>query len=153
MRIGELADQAGVSTKAVRFYESRGLLPEPDRTPSNYRDYGPDAVARLQFIKDAQSSGLSLTEIHSLVELKSAGASTCEHTIDLLNRHLVDIDAQIAQLQQTRFTLAALAERAERLDHAACTDPHRCHVITAADDRQAPHDVSATPTTGRSDTT
>ncbi len=131
MRIGELADRASVTAKAVRYYESIGLLPEPERTPSDYRDYQPDAVERLLFIKDAQASGLTLTEIRSLVELKTAGEATCEHTIDLLRRHLADIDAQIAQLRASRSNLAALAERAASLDHAECTDPHRCHVIAS----------------------
>ena len=131
MRIGDLAQRAGVTAKTIRYYESIGLLPEPDRTPSDYRDYRPDAVERLRFIKDAQASGLSLTEIQSLVELKSAGEATCEHTVAMLQRHLVEIDAQIAQLRATRTSLASLAERAASLDHADCTDPHRCHVITA----------------------
>ncbi len=129
MRIGELARRTGVTTKTIRYYESIGLLPEPDRTPSDYRDYRPDAIERLQFVRDAQASGLTLNEIQSLVELKSAGQSTCEHTIELLRRHLADIDAQIAQLRTTRANLASLAERAGSFDHADCTDPHRCHVI------------------------
>jgi DNA-binding transcriptional MerR regulator len=131
MRIGELSQRIGVTTtKTIRYYESIGLLPEPDRTSSGYRDYRPDAIERLQFIKDAQASGLTLTEIQSLVELKTAGRSTCEHSIELIRRHLADIDAHIAQLRTTRANLASLAERARSLDHADCTDPHRCHVIT-----------------------
>ena len=131
MRIGELAQQTGATTKAIRYYEELGLLPQADRTPSGYRDYGLDAVERVRFIKDAQAGGLTLTEIQSLVELKTAGQATCEHTIDLLRRHLADIDTQIAQLEAARTSLAALAERAATLDHADCTDPHRCHVIAA----------------------
>lgn len=131
MRIGELARSAGATSKSIRYYESLGLLPEPDRTPSDYRDYPPEAIERVRFIKDAQASGLTLTEIRSLVELKSAGQATCEHTIGLLHRHLADIDTQIARLEAARSSLEVLAARAESLDHAACTDPHRCHVISA----------------------
>ncbi len=131
MRIGELAQRAGATTKAIRYYETLGLLPQPDRTPSEYRDYGADAIERVRFIKDAQAGGLTLTEIRSLVELKTAGQATCEHTIELLRRHLADIDTQITQLDAARSSLAALAERAATLDHADCTDPHRCHVIAA----------------------
>ncbi len=131
MRIGELAHLTGVTTKTIRYYESIGLLPEPDRTASDYRDYRDDAVERLRFIKDAQHSGLTLTEIQSLVELKAAGEATCEHTRALVEAHLADIDAQIEQLRATRRQLAALAERAATLDHGDCTDPHRCHVIAA----------------------
>ena len=69
MRIGELAQQTGATTKAIRYYESLGLLPRADRTQSGYRDYGFDAIERVRFIKDAQAGGLTLREIQSLVEL------------------------------------------------------------------------------------
>ncbi len=62
MRIGELADEGGVSTKTIRYYESIGVMREPERTPSGYRDYGRVAVERLLFIRDAQATGLKLAE-------------------------------------------------------------------------------------------
>lgn len=131
MRIGELAGNVGVNTKTVRYYESIGLMPEPDRTHSGYRDYGPDALERLQFIRDAQASGLTLAEVQSILELKDAGQGTCEHTRHLLARHLDDIDEQIARLQQSRTRILDLQGLAESLDPTACADPHRCQVIDA----------------------
>jgi len=131
MRIGVLAERTGVTTKTVRYYESIGLVAEPQRTPSGYREYDDDAVERLRFIRDAQSSGLSLSEIQSVLELKDAGARSCDHTTALLNRHLSEIDDQIARLQVARAELVVLAERARGLDPAACTDPHRCQVIAS----------------------
>ena len=92
MRIGMLADHAGVTAKTIRYYESIQLLAEPVRTPSGYREYGDDAVERLRFIRDAQSSGLSLSEIQSVLELKDSGARSCDHTMALLDRHLAEID-------------------------------------------------------------
>lgn len=130
MRIGELADRAGVSTKTVRYYESIGVMGPPSRTPSGYRDYDDDAVDRLRFVRDAQATGLSLAEIQSVLELKDAGTRSCEHTRSLLERHLDDVDVQIARLQAARRELAALADRAADLDPAACTDPNRCQVIS-----------------------
>lgn len=132
MKIGELAERAGVSAKTVRYYESIGLLAEPERTTSNYRDYGADAVDRLRFIRDSQAAGLTLAEVGSILEMKDAGESTCGHTRDLVHRHLADIDAQIAALQAQRVEMAALAERADGVDPGACTDPHRCQVIAAS---------------------
>ena len=129
MRIGMLAGHAGVTAKTIRYYESIQLLAEPVRTPSGYREYGDDAVERLRFIRDAQSSGLSLSEIQSVLELKDAGARSCDHTAALLERHLTEIDEQIARLEVARSELLVLAERARGLDPAACTDPHRCQVI------------------------
>ena len=130
MRIGELASQVGVSTKTIRYYESIGLLDEPERTPSGYRDYTDEAVDRLDFIRDAQASGLTLTEITSVLELKTSGASSCEHTRQLLQRHLADLDEQIVRLQATRDQIAQLTSRADRLDPVDCVDEHRCQVIT-----------------------
>ena len=131
MRIGELADQAGVTAKTIRYYESIGVMREPGRTPSGYRDYGEDALERLRFVRDAQATGLSLAEIQSVLELKDTGARTCAHTTALLTAHLSELDDQIARLLETREQLVALAERGAGLDPAACTDPNRCQVIDA----------------------
>lgn len=131
MRIGEVAEQVGVSTKTVRYYEQLGLLPEPERTASGYRAYGDDTVDRLRFVRDAQATGLSLTEIHSILELKDHGERSCEHTRALLRRQIDDIDAQITRLSEARRTLVELAAHAAHADPADCIDPHRCQVIEA----------------------
>ena len=130
MKIGELGDRCGVSTKTIRYYESIGLLDEPDRTASGYREYEGDAVARLRFIRDAQATGLSLAEISSVLELKSVGERSCAHTTALIEAHVDAIDAQVAQLRSARKELAALLRRAQGLDPASCTDPNRCQVIS-----------------------
>ena len=131
MRIGELADTADVSAKTIRYYESIGLLAEPARTSSGYRDYDDRAVDRLQFIRQAQASGLTLAEVASVLELKASGARSCAHTRSLLERHLAEIDEQIERLTAARAEMAALADRAGAPDPAACTDPDRCQVIAA----------------------
>lgn len=132
MRIGELGDRCGVSAKTIRYYESIGLLDAPERTSSGYRDYGDEAVERLTFVRDAQATGLTLAEVASVLELKGAGQVSCGHTLALIDRHLAEIDAQIAHLTAARTELAALAARAATLDPASCTDPNRCQVIDAA---------------------
>ncbi|MBN2176575.1 MAG: heavy metal-responsive transcriptional regulator [Demequinaceae bacterium] len=132
MRIGELAERAGVNAKTIRYYESIGLMQPPERTSSNYRDYPEDAAERLRFIRDSQSAGLTLAEIGSILDMKSEGRSTCAHTRDLLHRHLDEIDDQIEALKAARAELEVLARRADSLDPGACTDPHRCQVIAAA---------------------
>ncbi len=132
MKIGELGDKCGVTTKTIRYYESIGILDEPLRTPSGYRDYGTDAAERLRFIRDAQSTGLTLKEIASVLELKVAGERSCQHTMALIDSHLLAIDAQIDQLTAARRELATLAKRAKNLDPASCTDPNRCQVIDEA---------------------
>jgi DNA-binding transcriptional MerR regulator len=129
MRIGELADDVGLTTKTIRYYESIGLVPEPGRTASGYRDYGADVAERLRFVKQAQASGLTLAEIRSILEIKDDGGQSCAHTRDLLVCHLDAIDAQIAAMQRQRRELAELADRAVGLDPSNCTDAHRCQVI------------------------
>jgi len=129
VKIGELGDACGVTTKTIRYYESIGLFDEPGRTASGYRDYSDEAVERLRFIRDAQATGLTLSEIASVLELKVAGEGSCAHTSALIDAHLTAIDRQIEQLTAARRDLVALAERAKSLDPASCTDPNRCQVI------------------------
>lgn len=131
MKIGELGDSVGLTTKTIRYYESIGLVPEPDRTASGYRDYGDDAMERLEFVKQAQASGLTLAEIGSILEIKDAGGQSCEHTHQLLQRHLDALDIQIEAMRQQRHELATLANRAVGLDPSKCTDENRCQVISA----------------------
>ncbi|MDK1292525.1 MAG: heavy metal-responsive transcriptional regulator [Actinomycetota bacterium] len=113
MRIGELGRRTGVPTKTIRYYEGIGLLAEPERAYNGYRDYHDDAVSRLRFIRDAQATGLSLTEIASILNLRSAGEGTCSHVVELLERHLEDLDRHIDNLQATRRQLVSLTERAK----------------------------------------
>lgn len=131
MQIGELAHRVGVTPKTIRYYEDVGVLPQPERAPNGYRDYGDESVDRLKFIRDAQATGLTLTEITSILEMRQHGAGTCHHVTDLLERHLADLDQHIAELHRTRDQLAAMTDRAKQLDPADCTDPNRCQTITA----------------------
>lgn len=130
MRIGELADQAGVGPKTLRYYESIGLLPEPPRTSSGYRDYGPEAVTRVAFVRRAQASGMSLREIGHVLAIRDAGERPCEHVKDLLVRRAREVSARIEELERMHDDLRALSRRAERLDPAACSDAEICHILT-----------------------
>lgn len=129
MRIGELAGLAGVEPATVRYYESLGLLPDPPRTDSGYRDYDEVAAERLRFIKDAQATGLSLSEVGSILEMRDAGEHTCEHVAGLVEHHLADIEHQMETLSQTHAALTAMLERARSLDPADCVAPNRCQTI------------------------
>ena len=140
VRIGELAELAHVSTKTIRYYESVGIMPPPERTPAGYRDYDDGAVDRLRFVRDAQAAGLSLAEIQSVLEMKDAGAQTCEHTRGLLQHHLLELDRQIERLQAARSELAELADRARTsipprapTPTAARSSTHRCRLANALD--------------------
>jgi hypothetical protein len=86
-------------------------------------------VDRLIFVKDAQDTGLTLAEIGYVLDLRSQGVGTCRHVVDVLQRHLTDLDRHIRTLHKTRKKLQALTERAAGLDPSDCTDPNRCQTI------------------------
>lgn len=141
MRIGELARLTGVPTKTIRYYEEIGVLPAPDRTANDYRDYPGEAVDRLAFVRDAQATGLTLTEIASILDLRSQGESTCLHVVDLLERHLSALDRHIKTLRETRKKLSTLTEQARGLDPAECHDPNRCQTISGGLDLKTHDDA------------
>jgi MerR family transcriptional regulator, copper efflux regulator len=137
MRIGAVAQQAGLSTKAIRYYESIGVLPAPSRTASGYRDYSSEACDRLQFVRSAQAVGLTLGEIREILAYRDRGETPCAHVLELIRQRAGHVDRQITQLEQMRTELRRLERRARSLDPGDCTPLDVCHVI--------PRDVPARP--------
>lgn len=122
MRIGEIADQSGVSAKTIRFWESSGLLAGPVRTPAGYRDYDPEIADRLHFIRNAQTAGLTLAEIRQILAISDGGEPPCGHVTNLIHRHLADVEHRINELIETRSILGHLAKRAAEQNPADCND-------------------------------
>ena len=120
LTVSNLGAEVGLSAAAVRYYERLGLLPKPERTPAGYRQYQPDAVERLRFIKSAQRVGLRLREIAELLAICDQGLCPCGHSEALLRQRMAEIDAQVAELQAVRGELARVVER---YPAAACHDP------------------------------
>lgn len=121
MRIGEIATAAKVPAKTIRFWEAEGLVPEPARTPSGYRDYEASIVERLAFIRQAQAAGLRLDDIRQVLEIRDAGDPPCQHVTTLIATRLAEVDDRIAELTRARRVLRDLARR------AATQDPADCH--------------------------
>ena len=115
MRIGELAARAGVNPKTVRFYEARGLLPDPPRLASGYRDYGGEAQARLAFIRTAQRLGFTLNEIREIISFRERGERPCDYVLSVLSTQVADLDRRIGELVALRAELVALKARADEL--------------------------------------
>lgn len=112
MRIGELADRLGVTTKSIRFYESIGLMPDPARTASGYRDYAQTDADRLTFIKTAQRLGLSLDEISEIIAFRDRGQRPCGYVADVLDRQVADLDRRIREMRSLRDELKGLQAKA-----------------------------------------
>lgn len=100
MRIGQLAEATGTTTKTLRFYEESGLLPPAERLASGYRDYAEDAVGRVGFIHRGQAAGLTLAQIRQILDIRDGGQAPCKHVRDLLDVRLAEIEQQIADLRQ-----------------------------------------------------
>lgn len=126
MRIGELADKVGVNPKTIRFYEGIGVLPEPDRTPSGYRDYSDADFGRLVFVKRAQRLGLTLDEIGEILAVRERGQRPCDYVLGVLQRERAAIDRRIAELRELR---AELAELEARVDDLPDTEGTVCKII------------------------
>ena len=108
MKIGELANATGLTTKTIRYYELNRLLGEPRRTDSGYRLYDSEAVERLEFIKKAKNLGLSLEEIRDILVLYEQRLSPCVHVLALLDRKLEQLDNMISNLDEFRRELLHL---------------------------------------------
>lgn len=108
LRTGELAARAGVGIEAIRFYEREGLLPEPPRTTSGYRQYSDDAVARLRFIQRAKELGFSLKEIAELISLRLDGKASAARVRARAEARMRDIERKIHDLARMRDALSQL---------------------------------------------
>ena len=129
MRIGELAEAAGVPAQTVRFYERRGLLPQPRRGPNGYREYDVSTLTRLEFIRSGQAAGLSLVEIGSVLEIRREGAVPCAHVHSLLVTKLADVRSRRRELAALEEELEGLIDRSRALDPADCSDAQICHIM------------------------
>ena len=99
--IGEVATRSGLSRKALRLYEARGILPAPRRTASGYRSYPADVLGLLTFVGRARRLGLTLGEIAHVVALRRAGAPPCVHVRQLLEQKVADLEGMLGELRQT----------------------------------------------------
>lgn len=130
MQIGEVARQVGVATSAIRFYEEAGLLPEPARTSSGYREYDPVVIDRLTFIRAGQAVGLTLAELREVLGIRDRGEAPCSHVADLIDNRISEIDQRIRDLRRLRKDLTALAETAVEFDPADCPPESVCRILT-----------------------
>jgi Hg(II)-responsive transcriptional regulator len=119
VRTSELAARAAVNPQTLRYYERRGLLAEPVRSPGGYRAYPSEAVRRVRFIKRAQELGFTLAEVETLLDLAGGGPDPCDRVRELAAEKITDLRRRIADLQAlqaglTRLTATCELPRAQR---------------------------------------
>ena len=130
MSIGQVAAAAAVNIQTVRYYERRGLLSPARRTPSGYRQYNEDAVARLRFIKHAQELGFSPKEIDELLALRVRRGSACD-AVERKTRQKIDlVEQRIRDLERIKRTLQKLADAC-----AARELTQECPILEALENR------------------
>ena len=108
LTIGVVARRAGVGVETVRFYERQGLLDEPARKESGYRQYAEGVVARLRFIRRAKELGFSLKEIKELLALRVDPTTTCAEVRARAEAKIADVEVKIRALQKIRKALQKL---------------------------------------------
>ncbi|MHB1328585.1 MAG: heavy metal-responsive transcriptional regulator [Gemmatimonadales bacterium] len=109
--IGTLARQAGVHVQTLRYYETRGLLEPSQRRASGYREYGPEALRRLQFIRRAQSLGFTLAEIRDLLALRRSPDTTADVVKARAGEKIRAVEEKLHDLTRIRNSLVHLAGR------------------------------------------
>jgi DNA-binding transcriptional MerR regulator len=121
VRVGEAAARAGVNVETLRYYERRGLLPEPEREPSGHRRYDEETVRFLRAIKEAQAVGFTLAEIGEYLRVSRRSGSPSEALRVRMAAKIDEIDSRIAGLQRMREELARIVGCAcDSLDHCTC---------------------------------
>lgn len=120
LRTGEVARQAEVNVETLRFYERRGILPEPPRRESGYREYPPDTVELIRFIKRAQELGFSLKEIRGLLDLRQGPRRATGQVPALVKAKIAEIEQKIRDLEAMNQALAGLLGACEKKAPGEC---------------------------------
>ncbi len=135
LTIGQLARRARVNVETIRYYERRGLIPEPPRSESGYRQYPDDTIARILFIKRAQELGFSLKEILELLTLRVDPETTCRDVRRRAEDKIADIEEKIEKLQSMKHALKKLKDRCKGKGPTS-----ECPILEALDTQEVEHD-------------
>lgn len=122
MRIGEIAQQTGVSKSIIRYYESRGVLPRPDRDAHGYRSYGEAELTRIRFVTSARRLGCSFPEIKALIALQEEHHVPSSQLLQLLACKMREVEDEMERLREMQATLSRLHTNGLKLAEAAPAD-------------------------------
>lgn len=127
MRIGELAAASETSVQTLRFYEKRGLFGKTNRTKSGYRNFSPEAVLLVRYIKESQELGFTLSEIKELLALRKNSAGNSKEVRSLAESKLEAVENKIERLERIRGELKHVLKTCE------CGEKMRCPALDALD--------------------
>jgi DNA-binding transcriptional MerR regulator len=105
LRSGDLARATGVSTDTLRHYERLGILKKPPRTEGGYRSYPPEALDRVNLIRNALASGFTLRELTTILRVRDGGGAPCQQVAELAREKIRQLEIQITQLAHLRNSL------------------------------------------------
>ena len=116
LKIGEVAKRSEVGIETIRYYERQGLLAEPNRRPSGYRQYDESVVSRLQFICNAKELGFTLAEIKELLGLWFDVNTKCVHVRQRAEQKIANIEDKVRSLQKMKQSLKKIISQFENRD-------------------------------------
>lgn len=111
LTIGALSRLTGVNIETIRYYERINLMTKPPRTSGGHRDYQPEHVERLRFVKRARELGFGIGDIRTLLTLALRGSSSCAEARDIAAAHLGDVRAKIHDLDKLEKVLTDTIEQ------------------------------------------
>ena len=117
--IGRVAQLAGVGVETVRFYERQGLIKQPATPRNGFREYPPDVVDRVRFIRHAKDLGFTLKEIGELLSLRSDPRTNCEVVQARAEQKIGDVDTKIRSLRRIKTQLHKLAKACDKREATA----------------------------------
>lgn len=117
VRTSEVAARAAVNVETLRYYERRGLLNVPGRSPAGYRTWSPRAVREVRFIKRAQQVGFTLSDVEELLQLARGGPESCEDTRAIARERITQLNNRIADLVAMRDALNELLAGCDQPRH------------------------------------
>lgn len=131
MQIKELAQRANVAPSAIRYYESIGLLPEPERLSNGYREYDEDDLTRLKFVAGARALDFSLDDVSEVLALRDRRETPCRVVLEMLQEKADEIERRIAELERLEAELRRLHALGQTFpDEAVDGKQCVCHLVS-----------------------
>jgi DNA-binding transcriptional MerR regulator len=142
LTIGQVAKTTGIAARTIRFYEAAGVLPAPGRSPSGYRQYTPEAVRQLLFVRRARVLGLSLNQLKNLLAALDDGRGPVRPRVrELVRAHLAAVQGQIRDLRALEGQLVKVVHRMATPSRARAAGPCRCLDLDTTPARRGRRDV------------